>query len=261
MATLYLIDAHARRPYTCDGCFARIPQGALYFRHDPHPQARRHRNEKARHLCLECVPDATEMHRDPYTRRLFYPAEYLLADEMSASEIVDAIHVETVGIGRLLAQKLESDTSLIYRLTPDDFEELICDRLSAMGLECRRVGSVFQKDGGIDIVFWTPTGTFPFLGAAQVKHHRNPARREGSPTVRDFAGAIAGHQFGAGLIVTNTSFSPDAQWFARERSNLIRLRDLRDVRRWIGGNFASELEWREIPASIEVCPGVHVPIR
>ncbi len=117
-------------------------------------------------------------------------------------------------------------------------------------------------EGGIDVLFWPrQKGAFPFLGAAQIKHHRNPKRKEGSSTIRDFYGAISAHPINAGLIVTNTTFSPDAEWFTREHAKLVRLRDFSDIRRWILNNFVDEAEWRELPRSIELCPGVIVNIR
>jgi hypothetical protein len=72
---------------------------------------------------------------------------------------------------------------------------------------------------------------------------------------------VAGHSLAAGLLVTNTSFSPDAEWYAREHAKLIRLRDFNDIKRWLFNNFTDDAEWREIPSSIEVCPGVIVWIR
>jgi hypothetical protein len=176
--------------------------------------------------------------------------------------LLEPLRVELVGIGRLLSDRLAIDPALVHSLTPGQFEELICDRLSAMGFEPRRIGETNRKDGGIDVVFWPRLSTaFPFLGAAQIKHHRNPQRNEGPSTVREFSGAIADHPFNAGLLVTNTAFSPDAEWYAREHARLIRLRGFVDIRRWVLGNFSDDAEWREIPSSIELCPGVVVKIR
>ena len=79
--------------------------------------------------------------------------------------------------------------------------------------------------------------------------------------MRDFAGVMAGHPFNAGIIVTNTSFSPDAHWFARERAKLIRLREFEDIRRWMFDIFSDEAEWREMPPTLELCPGVVIKIR
>jgi hypothetical protein len=176
--------------------------------------------------------------------------------------LFEPLRIELVGVGSTLAERLSNDPPLVHKLTPNEFEEFICDRLFAMGFEPRRVGSTNRKDGGIDILFWSRlSGAFPFLGAAQVKHHRDPGRSEGPGTVRDFAGSISGHPFNAGLLVTNTGFSPDAEWFARERAKLVRLRGFEDIRRWMFGNFCDDAEWREIPESIELCPGMIVKIR
>ena len=161
-----------------------------------------------------------------------------------------------------MSESLRKDPSLVYQLSADEFEEYICERLFAWGLEPYRVGATNRKDGGIDVLFWPRAkNVFPFFGAAQIKHHRDPHSKEGPATVRDFAGAIAGHEVNAGLLVTNTAFSPDAKWFAREHAKLVKLRDISDIRRWLLDDFNDEAEWRELPSSIELCPGVVVKLR
>src|SRR5687768_5146169 len=101
-----------------------------------------------------------------------------------------------------------------------------------MGFEPRRTGSTSARDGGIDILFWPrDTNAFPILGAAQVKHRRDPKNAIGSPTVREFAESLAGHNFSAALLVTNTRFTPDARWAAEQHAPLLRLRDFEDIRR------------------------------
>lgn len=183
-------------------------------------------------------------------------------DEGVRESLKTSVQVEMVGIGETLSEQLRVSPSLIYQLKPDQFEELICERLFAMGFEPCKVGSTNRKDGGIDIVFWPRIRTpIPFLCAAQVKHHRNPETKEGPSTVRDFAGVLSGHPFNAGLLVTNTSFSPDAEWFARKHAQLLRLRDFHDIQRWLVDTFDDPVEAREIPATIELCPGVVIKIR
>lgn len=78
--------------------------------------------------------------------------------------------------------------------------------------------------------------------------------------MREFAAVIANHPINAGLVVTNTTSTPDARWFARERAKLLRLRDFEDLKRWIANDFASEHEWREFPPSIELAPGLVVKL-
>jgi hypothetical protein len=172
------------------------------------------------------------------------------------------VKIECIGIAASLSESLAAQPSLVHELTPTEFEEFVCERLFAMGMEPKRVSSTYQPDGGIDIVFWPRwKGGFPFLGAAQVKHHRDHGIVEGPSTVRDFVGSLAGKPFAAGVIVTNTSFSPSAEWFARAQAGLVRLRDFKDICRWLANDFGDQEEWREFPSSIELAPGVVVRLR
>ncbi|MCF8050211.1 MAG: restriction endonuclease [Desulfobacterales bacterium] len=199
--------------------------------------------------------------KEQVTRRLFVRRENIQRTDYQLS-LFDVVRIELVGIGCNLSERLSGNPKLIHSLSPDEFEDFICNRLHAMGFEPRQIGSTFQADGGVDVIFW-PRGSssFPFLGAAQIKHHQNPKRREGPGTVRDFWGSISGRPFSAGIIVTNTSFSPSAEWFARQQNGLIRLRGFEDICRWLENNFSSEAEWREIPSTIELAPGMLVKIR
>lgn len=204
--------------------------------------------------------------KDP-VGRLWVPAVRVLNRGTASAEqeelpLLNPLRVELIGVGRILSERLRLEPALIHHVTPDQFEEFVCDRLFAMGFEPRRVGALNRKDGGVDVLFWPRlSGAFPFLGAAQIKHHRSPRIAEGPPTIREFAGILAAHPFNAGLLVTNTSFSPHAEWFAREHARLIRLRDFTDIQRWLLDNFNDEAEWRGIPSSIELCPGVVVRVR
>jgi hypothetical protein len=159
-------------------------------------------------------------------------------------------------------QWLLDDPTRIKMLTDSQFEILVADRLSAMGMDVQVVGDTRRKDGGIDIVAWPNKHSgFPFLLAAQVKHH-STARKTGVGVVRDFYGAITstGTCFNLGIVVTNTSFSADAKWFASHNQTLLRLRDLSDLCRWMKGDYVNEAEWREIPSIIELAPGVTIAI-
>ena len=264
MPDLYLLETRAAKEYACAGCKTLIPTGSSHFRHDPHPKARQFRGEKYSHWCLKCIADANPGPKEFVTRRIRVPVVQVVGKyaDFDAPSSLKLLTVSVVGIGAALAQRLMNDPQVMHTLSPSDFEEFICERLTQMGLEAKLVGHTNQKDGGIDIVFWPQDKcAFPFLGAAQVKHHRDPSFQEGPRNVREFAGAIAGKPFAAGILVTNTTFSPDARWFAREYSGLIRLREFDDLRRWLLGRFDDEAEWRELPSTITLCPGVVVKLR
>lgn len=263
--TLYLIETRAKNEYTCPACLRKIPRGTMHFRHDPHPAARMYRGQPTTHWCRECILAANPGPKERPTRRIRVPIVRVMppsSSEKAQLPLFAPLQVELIGISSILSERLFKEPSLIHQISPEEFEEFICERLFAMGFEPRRVGAINKKDGGVDILFWPRlSGAFPFLGAAQVKHHVNPSTKEGPATVREFAGTVAGHAFNAGLLVTNTSFSPDAEWYAREHAKLVRLRGFTDIRRWLLNNFSDEAEWREIPTSIELCPGTIIKIR
>jgi restriction endonuclease Mrr len=184
-----------------------------------------------------------------------------LLTNTTGAPLVRPVTVQLYEASEELRAALRADPNLIHNLSPSEFEGFVCDRLDAMGLEPKRVGATNQADGGIDIIFWSrKLAPFPFLGAVQVKHRSNPDASEGPGVVRAFAGAIKPHPFQVGVLVTNTCFTPSAEWYARQARGLLRLRGFRDIRRWLMGSIDSEEEWREIPRSIELCPGTTVTI-
>jgi hypothetical protein len=160
----------------------------------------------------------------------------------------------------VLAWLLE-DLERLKGLPPDKFQFFIADRLERFGLQAQMVGDVYRKDGGVDIIAYPKVPTVPFLLAVQAKHHRT-ARKTSVGDVRDFHGVLSSSAtpFHMGMIVTNTTFTPDAEWFANNNKTLLRLRDLKDLQRWLREDFINEHEWREIPNEIELAPGIMIPV-
>lgn len=182
-------------------------------------------------------------------------------DGVHHEAVVRATQVRLISATRPLLERLAADFDEVYQLTPEQFEELAAERFEAMGFHVERIGKSNSKDGGIDLLFLPKTPTpFPFLGAAQIKHHRSPLKFTGPKAIREFSGVLGAHPFDVGVLVTNTTFTPDAEWFARHHAPLLRLRNGRDLRRWVASQFTDEAEWREIPKAIELCPGVVVQV-
>lgn len=266
--TLYLTKARAQRQYVCAGCGSNIAKGTQHYRHEPHPFARQYRGEERSHWCHECITSVDTI--TDQVGHIYVPLVRVLdrrkALDSQGAEGADSgeyriARVQLIGVGQQLSQLLAVDPARVHELSAPQFEDFMCERLFAMGFEPKKTGATYAKDGGIDILFWPRQRVpFPMLGAMQLKHHASPTKTEGVGSVRDFAGAIAGHPFGVGVLVTNTTFSPDAHWFANKRTSIVRLRDFSDIRRWVADNFADDLEWRELPTSIELCPGVVVPV-
>lgn len=254
---LYLRESRARWAYSCDNCSGLIPRRKIYYR-DDNPFDRIKRGAAVRRLCFRCVNgkdcDASNYYRTGAER-------YQLVLPIGTEATIISTRVQLVDVTSNLLSRLITNYDEIYSIGPENFECLIHDRICAMGMDAERLGHSFKKDGGVDIVFW-PRRPFPipFLGAVQVKHNRSPSARIGPDAIRDMAGVLQAHPFQIGIVVTNTSFTADAKWFATHGQTIIRLRDMNDLRRWIESNFADDAEWREMPHELEVCPGVTIKL-
>lgn len=192
--------------------------------------------------------------------RIRIPAVHAFGSTERA-DLVTPVSVRLFRAPGALLDALKADPDLLHEISPDQLEEVVCDRLFAMGFEPERAGAANRPDGGIDIVFWPRIpSAFPFLGAVQVTHRSDSGRRVGPSKVRDFAGVLGAHPFQVGVLVTNTSFTPDAEWFARQDPRRIRLRGFQDIRRWLLEVFDHDAEWREMPSEIELCPGTILKI-
>lgn len=156
---------------------------------------------------------------------------------------------------------LREDPERLRNLNPEEFEKFTANRLDRMGFSVTRTGRTNRKDGGIDIIatprILTPV---PYLLAVQVKHHET-GRAVGRPDV-DRLLAWKDRQFHLGMLVTNSRFTEDARWLAIQDGNerFLRLRDFDDIKRWLEENFASEMDWREIPKHIELAPHVIIEV-
>ncbi len=236
--------------------------------------ARVHRGEEVQQLCLVCVHgqeyvDKLEQETNDWLRSYWIgdaskKAQYeQLPLQLELEEPITLVrtNVYVVNITPELLKVLSTNPDEICSLTPEMFEQLICDRLQHMGFSVTRVGAhSLQKDGGIDIVACPRKTPFPFLVAIQAKHHRSSERKTGPSPVRDLLGVLQTHPFNAGVLVTNTTFTPDAIWMAKQQPMLVSLRDIYDLRRWLADNFLDESNWSEVPDELVVCPGVVVKL-
>jgi hypothetical protein len=256
----YLRLSKARYPYLCERCSVQIAKGQVYFRDEPHPFASMRGQTKTHKLCLTCVLGGAGARE--FLESLKDPHQMPLGFELTSNGFLKfPPRVELVDITPQILYLLSSDTERLWNATPDFFENLVCNRLDVMGYNLERVGSsTFSKDGGVDIVAWPREHIFPFLMAIQVKHTTLRNRKMGPQPVRDLLGTVLTHGFNVGLLVTNTTFTPDALWVAKQRSFLVRLRDFEDLCRWLRNDFLQEYEWRNLPKQIELCPGVIIKL-
>lgn len=169
--------------------------------------------------------------------------------------------VTCVDVSADLLRLLRDNPDQLASLSPEQFEHFIANRLDRMGFDVKLTGPSSLRDGGIDLIAVPKVrGVGAFLLAGQVKHHRS-GRRTGRPAV-DRLLSWKDSPFRIGLLVTNTGFSRDALWAASEERarHFLRLREFEDLKRWLRDNFWSEDDWREIPDTLNLAPGLTVEI-
>jgi hypothetical protein len=254
--TGYLRMSHAARPYACSYCGKSIDKGEPYVRLEPFGPTRQ-TGAPVLYFCISCSTSASWI--QPVVSSPAIDDRQLL---LPLAGHVRETRVQLIDISNALSTRILANPDELLLLSAPQFEEFVLDRLRAMGLDAQQVGGTYRRDGGIDIIF-TPAKNypFPFLGAVQVKHRRDPQSKVGPEPLRELYGVMAAQRFiAAGMVVTNTSFTPDAKDFATLCQPILRLRDFKDLMRWIAENFTDEAEWREMPKKIELCRGVSIDL-
>jgi transcriptional regulator with XRE-family HTH domain len=172
-----------------------------------------------------------------------------------------AAQVSFLDVTPQLIRLLRENPEELRKVSPEQFERVIAERIDRMGYDVRLTGPTTRRDGGIDLIAVPKVRTVgSFLMAAQIKHHRGE-RMTGRTDV-DRLLAWKDSPFRIGLLVTNTTFSKDARWLADQANNnaFLRLRDFEDLTRWLRDQFDSESDWREIPDAITLAPGITIKV-
>jgi len=166
----------------------------------------------------------------------------------SPAESNDSPRVLIVPASEQLISILKTDPTRLWELGPEQLEAFVAERLERMGFVVVQIGRTRTPDGGIDFVVCPrDPQPFPYLLAVEVKSHRDGSSTSVS-AVRNFYGAIQGLPVRGGVLITNTTFTMDARWFAEQRNHLITLRDFDHLSCWIRDDFALTEPLRDLPA-------------
>jgi restriction endonuclease Mrr len=134
---------------------------------------------------------------------------------------------------------ITKDYKNLSKINPEKFEKIIAYLLLKNGYMVKMCGKTYESDGGIDIIAWK-IDIVTVIIAVQVKYKYNLKKKVTSGEVRDFVGAMQTcNQFNAGMLVTNSSFSPDSRWIEELGNIKIELKDSEDIQEWLKGNYES----------------------
>jgi restriction system protein len=134
-----------------------------------------------------------------------HAAEMLPVKPIVEFDVVDRRFVEE---GDVLAD-LESRPNLMD-LTPFEFETLVSNLFSKMGLDTRQTRS--SRDGGVDAVAFD---TRPIIGGKVVIQAKRYRHTVGVSAVRDLFGTMNHEGANKGILVTTSSYGPDAYDFIK----------------------------------------------
>lgn len=97
-------------------------------------------------------------------------------------------------------------------LNPFEFENLVANLFSKMGLETKQTRS--SKDGGVDAVAFDNR---PVLGGKVVIQAKRYKNHVGVSAVRDLYGTMMNEGANKGILVTTSNYGPDAYDFSKDK--------------------------------------------
>ncbi|HUZ25728.1 MAG TPA: restriction endonuclease [Streptosporangiaceae bacterium] len=97
-------------------------------------------------------------------------------------------------------------------LTPNEFEALIQNLFTRMGLEARQTRP--SRDGGVDCVAWDPRPIFGGKVVIQAKRYKNTV---GVSAVRDLFGTLQNEGASKGILVTTSGYGQASFEFAQNK--------------------------------------------
>lgn len=104
------------------------------------------------------------------------------------------------------------DRTNLLEMNPFDFEHLVCNLFSKIGLESKVTRS--SRDGGVDVVAFDPRPVFGGKYIIQAKRYRNTVE---VAAVRDLYGTMMNENASKGILVTTSTFGPDARSFSKDK--------------------------------------------
>jgi restriction endonuclease Mrr len=168
---------------------------------------------------------AKEIHLEPPSGKI-----YGLKDQTLAKRIIEVVAPRIITANDNLILKLKKKPGDLYKITPRQFEEVIADLLTDMGMEVELTPAT--RDGGKDILAYMNTEMGKFLTLVEAKQH-NKSRPVGVSLVRSLYGTLVDHQATSGMLVTTSRFAKPAKQFQERHRYQLSLKDYQDVVSWI----------------------------
>jgi HJR/Mrr/RecB family endonuclease len=146
------------------------------------------------------------------------------------NQLIEIAKPIVVSANEAMIAELKKHPDDIFRLTSRQYEELIAELIRDMGYEVTLTKTT--RDGGKDILASIKTEMGDFLCLVEAKHYRED-RKVGVSLVRELYGTLCDYQANSAMLVTTSSYSPDAKALQQKHQYQLSLRDYTDVATWI----------------------------
>jgi hypothetical protein len=146
------------------------------------------------------------------------------------SAIISAVSPRIVMATEAIVEQLKKRPESVHDLSPRKFEELLAELLSNMGWRVELTPAT--RDGGKDLLAYLDTEVGEILCLVEAKKHRRD-RKVGIDLVRSLYGTLCDYQANSAMLVTTSSFSPDAHEFQKKHRYQLSLRDYGHIVDWI----------------------------
>lgn len=155
---------------------------------------------------------------------LYNPAVEIPQKEiiLPSREIITGINV----LQASLVEAVQHNPEFIYEMSSRQFEELVAEMYEKQGYSVEL--TKMTRDGGKDLILYTdgPTGHNMFY--VECKKHRK-SHLVDVGIVRNFYGVVEADKATAGILVTSSSFTPDARSFEKQVFHRMTLVDYIDL--------------------------------
>ena len=160
-----------------------------------------------------------------YGRGVDISPEIILPERSIITPPKDIVTSVTV-LDKELLQHVKNNPAIIDKLSPREFEEMICDLLDAQGYKVELTKQT--RDGGKDIIVTQKSimGDFCIYVECKKYDKANPVRVK---LVRELYGTVMADNVTAGLMITTSYYTKDALEYRETVKNRITLKDYRDL--------------------------------
>lgn len=183
-------------------------------------------------LALHLLASLIHTNEPSEISRLLAGNFYDLSDfsQAPSSEIISVAKPAIISASEALVRDLQKRPEDLLGISDRDFEKVLAELLTDMGWDVELTKAT--RDGGKDILAYMNTEIGQLLCLVEAKRYRTD-RKVGVDLVRTLYGTLCDYQANSAMMVTTSSFSPNAHEFQQRHQYQLSLRDYTDVVGWI----------------------------